>query len=1573
MINDLFHPAVAAWFKGRFDEPSDIQQRAWPVVKQRDNTLIAAPTGSGKTLAAVLASIDDLVRQSQYGSLRDGTQIVYVSPLKALGNDIHANLQVPLKGIRAILKADGRPDPAIRVAVRTGDTPMNERAAMTKHPPHILVTTPESLYLLLTSMGGRRILADAHTLIIDEIHALVGNKRGSHLALSVERLERITSSPLTRIGISATQKPIDRIARFLTGAGENPGAPDQDAPDRGADPDRGASQSNGTSHSHGTGHRNGHNRIKACKILDTGHHRKLELKIETPRSPLTAVMSNEVWEEVYERLEELILRHRTTLIFVTTRSMSERLARHLTDRLGAEHVTSHHGSMSKEHRHDAEQRLKAGTLKALVATASLELGIDIGSVDLVCQIGSSKAIATLIQRVGRSGHTIKGTPRGRLFPLTRDELVEAAAIMDSVRRGELDRIVIPEQPLDVLAQQIIAEVANCDYTEDELYRLVRRAYPYRDLSRDDFDGVVAMLAEGYTPRRGRKHAYIRRDLVHGTVKGRRGARINALMSGGTIPDQFDCDVIMEPTETFIGTLNEDFAIESTAGDIVQLGNNSWRILRVEKGKIRVEDAQGLPPTMPFWFGEAPGRTPELSFSLSRLRGEVARRIGVSGGAVTAAADPGTSPGMTSDRLEADWKREAENWLMETTGISHVAATQIAEYLGTTKAALGVVPSQADLVAERFFDEAGDMHLVLHSPFGSRVNRAWGLALRKRFCRTFNFELQAAANEDAIILSLGATHSFPLDDVFRYLNAKTVREVLVQALLDAPMFEVRWRWNASTALAVLRRRGGERVPPQIQRSTSEDLIAQIFPDQIACLENIAGDREVPDHPLVHQTISDCLREAMDVESLERILQTLQNGDITVHARDLREPSPMAEEILNARPYAFLDDAPLEERRTNAVRNRRWLDPSVAGELGRLDPEAIRTVRDDAWPEVKSPDELHDALVLAGFVTEAEGAAGDRSGGWTPYFDVLVSDQRAARFITDGGRRLWVPLERRIHFERVHPSGQFEPAGRIPDSVRRNLEKGAGVHDEQAALVELVRGRLDTLGPVTVASLAEDIDLPGAQLEQALISLENEGFVFRGRFTQDAVSSDAHTSDADMLEWCERRLLARIHRFTITKLRREIQPVSPADFMRFLFTWHHLAPEARLKGPDALPAVLRLLEGVEAPAAAWESELLPSRIADYDYVWLDNLCLAGKYAWGRLRPHRSIGDHARAVGPIRTTPIAIVDRMNRSLWMSLSGVPEADEVPLSTYAKTLADLLSNQGAVFFDDIVALSGLLKTHAEEAVAELVSAGMLTSDSFAGLRALLVPTRLKESRRGRGRRNPFDLSTSGRWGLTPRAPAGGLAKGPAAQPANGQAAQPATGRIAALTNGRSNGAGAGDLDENLEAYARVALARYGVVFRRLTERENTSPPWRDLVRVLRRMESRGEVRGGRFVNGVWGEQYALGEAVTLLRSIRRKEKQGALVAISAADPLNLVGIVTPGRRIPGITNNRILYRDGEPIMFMEGGEIRTASPLASDDDQWALQKELVKRDLPPKLRAYLGGRPTSPAAQVLPETRSGP
>src|SRR5881296_911556 len=927
-----FHPVVERWFSNRFAEPTEPQRRAWPVIQEGGDVLIAAPTGSGKTFAAFLSAIDGLVRQGLNGELTDEMQVVYVSPLKALSNDVQKNLSEPLAEIRATLAEQGLPDIEVRTLVRTGDTPQSERQAMLSRPPHILVTTPESLFLILTSERAREMLRSVRTVIVDEIHAVARDKRGSHLALSLERLEHLAGRRLQRIGLSATQKPIEDIAQFLVGA------------NRASSPDSGAPT-----------------------IIDSGHARALDLAIEILSSPLEAVMAGEVWDELYDRLAHLIGEHRTTLVFVNTRRLAERVTLHLSERLGAEHVTSHHGSLSKEKRLAAETRLKQGQLKALVATASLELGIDIGTVDLVCQIGSTRSIATLLQRVGRAGHHLQAIPKGRLFPLSRDELVECAALVRATAARQLDRLIIPDHPLDILAQQIVAAAAGDEWDEEALYELLHGAYPYRELTRQDFDAVVQMLAEGFTTRRGRRGAYLHYDGVNRRLRARRGARLAALTSGGAIPDIGDYRVILEPTETFVGTLNEDFAIESMPGDIFQLGNRSYLIQRIESGQVRVVDAQGQPPSIPFWLGEAPGRTPELSQEVSRLRRDVGGRL----------ADA----------------REATAWLAgEIPGVPEPAARQMVEYLEASQKILGVIPTQETLVLERFFDEAGGMQLVLHAPFGSRVNRAWGLALRKRFCRSFNFELQAAATEDAIVLSLGPQHSFPLEDVFQYLKPETAEHLLVQAMLDAPMFGSRWRWNATRALAVLRARGGKKVPTPLQRMEAEDLVAAVFPDQLACPENLVGDREIPDHPLVNQTIADCLLEAMDFPGLKRVLEEMEAGRFALVARDTAEPSPLSHEALNAKPYAFLDDAPLEERRTQAVITRRGLDVKTADELGKLDQAAIDRVKDEAWPDVSSADELHDALLVTGALPSAE--CGVRNAEWKGYFPELVQAGRAS---------------------------------------------------------------------------------------------------------------------------------------------------------------------------------------------------------------------------------------------------------------------------------------------------------------------------------------------------------------------------------------------------------------------------------------------------------------------------------------------------------------------------------------------------------------------------------------------------
>lgn len=1432
----LFHPAVASWFGRAFPGPTPAQTQAWPAIQAGKHVLIAAPTGSGKTLAAFLAAIDSLVRQGVNEPLLDETQIVYVSPLKALSNDIQKNLQAPLAGIREALRAQGLPDVDIRTWVRTGDTPSSERDKARKRPPHIVVTTPESLYILLGSESGRAMLATTKTVIVDEIHAVAPNKRGSHLALSLERLEALCGGKLQRIGLSATQKPIETVARFLTGTGA------KDAP-------------------------------PACEIVDTGHRRARDLALEIPASPLEAVMSNDVWEEVYDRITQLVGEHRTTLIFVNTRRLAERVTAHLSERLGEENVAAHHGSLSKEQRLNAEQRLKSGSLKALVATASLELGIDIGDVDLVCQIGSPRSIASFLQRVGRAGHAVGGTSKGRLFPLSRDELVECTALLDSVQRGELDHLTIPENPLDVLAQQIVADTAAREWSEDELFALVRRAWPFRNLPREDFNQVVAMLGDGYSTRRGRRGALIHYDAVNHELRGRRGARLTAITSGGTIPDNADYRVMMEPENIFIGTINEDFAVESLAGDIFQLGNRSYEILRVERGTVRVQDAHGQPPSIPFWLGEAPGRSDELSRSVSRLRQEFSARL---------------ANGTTAEGLL--------NWLIEDIGISDAPARTLVDYLMSAHAALGGLPTQDTLVFERFFDESGGMQLVIHSPYGSRINRAWGLALRKRFCGKFNFELQAAATEDNIVLSLTAVHSFDLESVKRYLHSSSVRDVLIQALLDAPMFMTRWRWVAGVALALPRFRSGRKVPPQIARMEAEDLVAAIFPDQLACAENIAGKREIPDHPLVRQAIDDCVHEAMDLTGLEKLLSGLESGAISVVTRDLTEPSPLALEVLSARPYAYLDDAPLEERRTQAVMGRRWLAPEQAAELGRLDVEAIERVRGEAWPDPTNPDELHDALAWLSFATTTEA----ETPGWSDWLDKLARDRRVAQARL-GEATVWVTAERLPQFQAVWPKLTVSPAIEAP------VTSAERVWTADEALVEILRGRLEGLGPVTQDALATSLGMTANDLVTPLGALESEGFALRGRFTPGAAVD----------EWCERRLLARIHNYTVKRLRAEIEPVAARDFLRFLFKWQHVAPSTRMEGPDAVNAIIAQLEGFEAAAAAWEAEILPARVGEYEPAWLDEHCLAGRVSWARLRPRVVPGNGStRKAGPVRATPITLLPRRHATLWAAVS--PIDDTVQPSSRGQAVLTCIREQGASFFDELVDATGLLRQQVEEALAELVALGLVSSDSFGGLRAFLTPAdqRKPYGRGGRRRRTRvFGMEDAGRWALARRV----------------RPTQP---------KGMADG-------EAVEHIARTLLRRYGVVFWRMLEREaDWLPPWRDLLRVYRRLEARGDIRGGRFVTGFPGEQFALPDAVGMLREVRRKPGADEWTAVSGADPLNLVGILTPGAKLAALTGNRVLYRGDLPVAVLSGGEVQFLREL-DVATEWDVRKALLRGRLP--------------------------
>ncbi|XYI01620.1 DEAD/DEAH box helicase [Sorangium sp. So ce1128] len=1482
----MFHPVVDRWFRERFGAPAPAQERAWPVIAAGRDTLISAPTGAGKTLAAFLFCLDRLVRDAARGALEDRTDVLYISPLKALSHDVHRNLEQPIAEISAAMREAGLPAPGIRAVVRTGDSPAQERRAMAARPPHVLVTTPESAFILLTSESGRRALSGVRTVILDEVHAVAGDKRGAHLALSLERLEDLVVSRggarPQRVGLSATIRPIEIAARLVAGARELP------------------------------------------QIVDVGQRRDLDLAIEVPRDELGAVCTNEQWAEIYDRLAALAVGARSTLVFVNTRRLVERLAHALAERLGEDVVAAHHGSLSRARRLSAERRLKAGELRVVVATASLELGIDVGAVDLACLVGSPRSINVALQRIGRSGHALAATPRGRLFPLTRDQLVECAAIVRAARRGELDRMTSREGPLDVLAQQIIAACACEERDEEGLYALVRRAAPYADLSRREFDAVVAMVSggaasaaeEGASAARGarqRAGSLVYRDAIGGRLRGRRGARLAALTSGGAIPDIAAVDVVLQPDGTKVGTLDEDFAIESSAGDVFLLGNTSWRVLRLEGGQMWVEDAHGAAPTVPFWLGEAPARTPELSAEVAALRAEVAARLEQEEeerAADTRGERPGATRGQGGGEEARATRSRAARWLMEECALDTRGALLVRDYIEAGRAALGAVPGGATVVVERFFDEAGGQQIVVHTPLGGRVNRALGLALRKRFCRSFDFELQAAATDDGVLLSLSAEHGLPLEEVLELVRPEGLEEVLVQAALQGPMFRTRFRWAASRALALLRFRGGRRVPPALQRMRADDLLLSIFPEQQGCQDNhgLFAHVEPPDHPLVREALRDCLTELMDVEGLRALLVGLRSGAIRVVTLDTPEPSVFSHEILNANPYAFLDDAPLEERRARAVRVRRGLPVEVAERLGGLDPEVIAEVVDEARPDVRDADELHELLLDRVAVPADEGIR----SGFARFFEALCAAGRAAEVRAPSGGGAgggssgagggspgaprWVATERRPLVEAIWPEAVFAPDVAVPPALR-----AADGADRGAAITALVRGFLSAAGPVSTEELARRLDVPAYEALSALARIELSGGALRGRFRSSAPArsaqagageagspgaAGAQVASGDLsLEWCDRRLLARIHRRTVTGLRKAIEPATAAELVRFLLAWQGVRPGTQARGPGGLGRVIEQLQGFELAAGAWEREVLPARVAGYEEGLLDALCLSGEVAWGRVVPRE-------AAAPTRAAPITLALRRDLP-WLLAPREAEGEPPPasLSEPAQGVLSFLSRAGASFFDDIVAGAGRSRAEVEEALWELVAAGLVTGDGFAALRSLLgggAADALGAGRLRGGTRRAGPVA-SGRWSLLrPRPEAFAPAAGPAGEGSDGP--------------------------DVVEALAHQYLRRYGVVCRELLAREPRPPAWRDLLRVYRRLEMAGQLRGGHLIAGFVGEHFALPEALDALRAVRREPPSGEIVQLCACDPLNLVGIVTPGPRVPAALGNVVIYRDGVPL-----------------------------------------------------------
>ncbi len=1413
---DGFHPAIATWFARRFPAgPSAPQEQGWPQIAEGTDTLIAAPTGSGKTLAGFLVAIDAAYRAAQRGEdLGAAVRLVYVSPLKALAVDIHQNLERPLAEIAEVARELGLPVPPVTVAVRTGDTTAGARTAMVKTPPTFLVTTPESLYLLVTAQRSRAVLGNVETVIVDEIHALARDKRGSHLAVTLERLEHLQLGRRPqRIGLSATQRPIEKTARLLSGAGAT----------------------------------------TPTAIVDCGHARSLAVRIELPETELSAVSSTEQFGEVIDRIAAHVLEHRTTLVFVNTRRMSERLAHLLGERLGPEQVAAHHGSLSKDRRLRVEDRLRAGDLQALVATASLELGIDIGPVELVCQVGSPRAIATFLQRVGRSNHSRGGTPEGILYPMTRDELVECAALLAAVRAGRLDATISPVAPLDILAQQMVAEVAAAEeWSEDGLFELMRRSAPYAELARADFDAVVELVSEGITTGRGKRMAYVHRDGVHHVLRPRRGARLAALTSGGAIAEVGDYRVIADPDDTPVGTVNEDFAIESMVGDVFLLGTHSWRIRRVTQGEVRVTDAEGAHPTIPFWVGEAPSRTEELSDEVSTLRRTVGELLTDTGGNGTR-----TQRGLDAARAHVE----------EACGLDPDAAEQLVQYLAAALGELGTLPTGDDIVFERFFDEAGGMQMVVHAPLGGRINRGLGLALRKRFCATFDFELQAAASDDSVVLSLGAQHSFPLDSAPRLLRSETAEGVLRQAVLASPMFAARWRWNLNRSLAVLRFRGGKKNPLPIQRMEADDLMAAVFPALAACQENAPGGPIViPDHVLVRQTLLDCLHEAMDIDGLVTLLRRMEAGTVRVHFVDSTEPSVLSHEILNGKPYTFLDDAPLEERRTRAVQLRRGL-PLHAEALGRLDPDALERVRGEAAPDVRGPEELHDLLLSAVlWRPQADYAA---------WFDALAAIGRAARATVGDGGELWCAAERRTWVHAAFTAACFDPDQRLDATA------GEALPDPDVVAAEVVRGHLEVAGPVTVNELAARTGLAPSRVEVGLGRLEAEGFAMRGRFDTGVENE----------QWCSRRLLARIHSYTQHRLRREIEPVTTQELVRFLLHWQHVAPGTQCQGRAGVLAVIDQLQGFEIPAGAWEEAVLPARVEGYQHRWLEDLCMSGELVWGRLSPRpvdAADGPRRGSATPSRATPVTFALRGDLPwLLAGTRGTVEPAE-PEHGPARDVLDALRSRGAMFHSELRSATGRLPIEVEEGLWDLVARGIVTADGFQAVRSLLSARQAWKRRqrheqrlRPGARRSPtWREGGEGRWALLPTA-----------------GAEDDT-----------------DRETLAEQVAGQLLARWGVVFWDLLARESLALPWREVVWALRRLEARGVVRGGRFVTGPSGEQYALPEAVEELRRVRRSARSGETVRLNGADPLNLVGIILPGARIAAVRTNSVTYLDGLPV-----------------------------------------------------------
>lgn len=1515
-----FHPAVAEWFRRRFEAPSRAQILGWPVIADAirppgHDVLLCAPTGSGKTLAAFMWAINRLIVEAEAGALRDEVSVLYVSPLKALANDIRLNLEEPLNGVREVAGEMGRTLAPIRAGLRTGDTPANERIAMLRRPPHILVTTPESLFILLTSARFREKLGAVRYIIVDELHAVAGDKRGAHLALSLERLERMVrrgGAPRpVRIGLSATLNPIETLAAFLAGA------------EVAADGERTPRP------------------IRIVRADDT--RRELDLAVIAPGPELGALATHPHWEAMYDTIASLIREHRTTLVFTLSRRWAERIALALQKRVGTDAVMAHHGSLARAERLAAEQRLKRGELKAIVATASLELGIDVGAVDLVCQIDSPKSISAAIQRVGRSGHSLGATPKGRFFALTIDDLIECAAAVRAIRLGHLDEVEVPLNPLDVAAQQIVAITADEeDIAEDELLRLLRSSHSYGALAAETLRQLIEEMATQLPERIQGAAPKIFYDRGARRVRPRRGARLAAITSGGTIPEAGNYDVVIAAEGRKVGDVEEDFAQESMRGDIFSLGSMPWKILGISKNRLMVEPAPGMAPSLPFWQTEAAGRSPAMSAEVCALRRHLAAffsddssNLSVSRERSANANQVGSSPGEGSFSFGAPAEEQAAaQWLVSECALDEVAAAQAVAWIRRGVAALGAVPDEKNIIVERFFDGLGGTQIVIHSPFGIRFNRGLGLAIRKRLCQSFDFEIQASAIDDAVLLALNSRHSFPLEEILTTVNSHTARPTLVQAMLDAPMFEVRFRHVATRALAVMRSMRGRKVPAWIQRLRTQELITAIFPRRNACFENRPPALEIPGHYIVGETIRECLQQSADADRMEAVLRGLEDGSIRARFVDSVAPSVFAHRILLAWDYSFLDDGERANRRSRTVTMNRAMAEDVFRDedlSAMISAEAVDRVAaeiggsaDSSRP--RNSDELYELVRAHGSI---RGAALDRQ------IDVETSAlaialERAGRFmrirVAPDSPESFIVAEDAPMFSAAYPDAIFAPphsaasgAAPLPDTARVSLED---------ARAELVRRALATTVPTTTVALAARLALAPNEVEGILATLEANGAVFRGYFTTARPSDDANSQRAashpnghaamsheNSEQWCDRYVLERIHRLTLSRLRSELEPCADHEFAAFRLRWMRVGVDLPAS-PEAVRAVLDQLSGLAFDPAFWERAIFPARIREYRPEHLDLLCLSGDLRW-IATSHGEAGVSATLDFP---GDVAFLPRRRR-LPIVGTAAP-ADERSVAVYQCLIA-----HGAQYLDQVAERSGLSERDTLAALWRLAATGLASNDSFGPLRLLSSDSdtaraitdaprisngsAMSAMKHDAALRARLKSSLSGRWSAIETAPA---------RDDNG---------------GASGISGDATAFDEVRETAMLLLARHGILTREMLAREPALHSWRTLSFALRRMEYAGTIRRGYFVRALSGEQYALPEALELLRAVRTHNVANEPpIALSAADPANPYGVLLPGCGITREAGNLIVLRGGRVVLGLASRTLVGGDSL--DDDTFA-------------------------------------